>query len=164
MTMFLYCLLSALRCPAQDKAERILGKVTPADFTLPTTPVIDSNSTAVNLAEVGSIHFVGNEDGWFSSVLQIHERIKILNKKAFDQLATARIGLGRNENDAEKVDKLVASTYNLENGQVVEVKLDKKDIFQDKVNKEYTEVRFTLPAIHEGSIIDYSYTVTSKFI
>ncbi|HTR28621.1 MAG TPA: DUF3857 domain-containing protein [Puia sp.] len=164
ITVFSYCLFSALRCPAQDKSEKALGKVTTADFTLPATPIIDSNSIAVNLADIGSIHFVGNEDGWFSYVFQIHERIKILNKKAFDQLATVRIGLWRNTDDAEKIDKLAASTYNLENGQVVESKLDKKDIFQDKVNKEYTEVRFALPAMREGSIIDYSYTITSKFI
>ncbi len=164
MTMFFLFLLPGMRSHAQDKPDKELGKVTPADFNLPSSPIIDSNSSAVILADVGNISFTGNDDGWFSYVLQIHERVKILNKKAFEELATVRIGLYRSESDAEKLDKVIASTFNLENGQVSEVKLEKKDIFQDKINKEYEEAKFTLPAIREGSIIDYSYTIKSKFI
>lgn len=149
---------------AQDKISDKFGKVTAADFTLPSTSIIDSNSSAVILADAGNIGFVGNEEGWFSYVLQIHKRIKILNKKAFENVATVHVWLYRGESDAEKLDKISASTFNLENGQISEVKLDKKEIFQDKVNKEYIEAKFTMPAIREGSIIDYSYTIRSKFI
>ena len=111
-----------------------LSPVTAADFTSNASSVIDS-SGAVILADIGDIHFVGNERSWFSYVFQRHTRIKILNKKAFD-LATVRISLYRPLEDPEKLDKVVASTYNLENGQVTEVRLDKKDIFEDIKHKE----------------------------
>src|ERR1700685_700679 len=118
MTMFFLLILSGLGCFAQDRSEKDLTQVSSADFSLPSTPIIDSNSNAVILADIGDIHFVGNENGWFSYVLHIHKRIKVLNKKAFADLATVRIGLYRPGEDKEKLDKAVASTFNLENGQV----------------------------------------------
>src|SRR5580658_3706620 len=89
MTMFCYILLPTCGW-TQDKHAKELAKITPADFSRPSFPSIDSNSSAVVLADIGEIHFTGNQDGWFSYVLQIHKRIKILNKKAFDDVATVR--------------------------------------------------------------------------
>ena len=162
-TLFFTFLLSGLTCIAQDKPKRELPKVTAADFTLPSSPIIDSNAAAVILMDLGDIYFTGNDDGWFSYVFQRHTRIKILNKKAFDDLATVRLLLYRPNADPEKLDKVTASTYNLQDGQVMEVKLDKKDIFEDVVRKDFVEEKFTLPDLRGGSIIDYSYTITSKY-
>jgi Domain of Unknown Function with PDB structure (DUF3857)/Transglutaminase-like superfamily len=160
MTMFCFTLLP-LRGRAQDKHVRELSPVNPADFAAFSSPAYDS-SGAVILADIGEVQFVGNQNSWFSYVFQRHTRIKVLNKKAFE-LATVHIPLYRPSEDPEKLDKVLASTYNLENGQVTEVKLDKKDIFEDRKGKEHTETRFTLPAVREGSIIDYSYTITSPY-
>jgi hypothetical protein len=161
MTMFFFVCLPAMRSLAQDKHVRELPPVSAADFAPISSPIIDS-SGAVILADIGEVHFVGNEQSWFSYVYQRHTRIKILNKKAFD-IATVHIPLYRPSEDPEKLDRVAASTYNLENGQVTEVKLEKKDIFEDRKHKEYTETRFTLPGVREGSIIDYSYTVNSSY-
>jgi len=146
---------------AQDKHIKELSPVVAADFG-PISPKNTDTVGAVILADIGDVHFVGNQHNWFSYVYQRHTRIKILNKKAFD-LATVHITLYRPSDDQEKLDKVVASAYNLENGQVTEVKLQKKDIFEDRERKEYTETRFTLPAVKEGSIIDYTYTITSPY-
>jgi hypothetical protein len=147
---------------AQDRAKARFGKVSPADFTLPNSPIIDSNANAVILTDAGATSFVGNEQGWFSYVFKKHIRIKIINKKAFD-LATVKIPY-YTEESAQKLDNLAASTYNLENGVVVETKLNKNEVFDDKTEKNYSEKRFTLPAMKEGSIIEYSYTLTSDRI
>ncbi len=137
-----------------------------ADFTIPASPIIDSNSSAVILDDIGEIQFCRKRAKLV--LLRISAsttRIKILNKKAFDNLTTVRIGLYRNETDAEVAGQGgSASTYNLENGQVTEVKLEKKDIFQDRKQRNLPSPRFTLPGVREGSIIDYSYTVTSAFV
>jgi len=156
------CLLQRY-CSAQDKSKDPFGKVNPSDFTLPATPIIDSNTNAVILSEVGSVHFIGNSHSWFSYVYQRQTRIKILNKKAFDDLATVVIPLWKQDEDAEKVDKIVASTYNLENGQVVVTKLEKADLFESRLDKNRFEEKFTLPGVKEGSIIEYTYTVTSDY-
>jgi transglutaminase-like putative cysteine protease len=150
-------------CAAQDKSPVQFGKVGPADFVVPASPIIDSNTNAVILTDIGSVHFVGNNHSWFSYVYKRQTRIKILNKKAFGDLATVTIPLYKQDDDPEKVDNLFASTYNLENGQVVETKLDKNDVFEDKLDKNRFEKKFTLPAVKEGSIIEYTYTITSDY-
>jgi hypothetical protein len=148
---------------AQDKTKIQFGKVSPADFVLPNSPVIDSNTNAVILSDIGSVHFIGNKRQWFSFVYQRQTRIKLLNKKAFGDLATVIIPLYQQDDDPEKIDKLSASTYNLENGQVVETKLEKNDLFEEKKDKNHFSKKFTLPAVREGAIIEYTYTITSNY-
>ena len=162
LTILCLCLLDHF-CSAQDKTKNTLGKISPADFTLSAkSTIIDSNTTAVVLADEGSVHYVGSKTGWFSYVFTRQTRIKILDKKAFD-LAKVNVSLYGREENLEKLTKVEASTYNLENGQLVQTKLDPKDIFQNKVDKQHTEVKFSMPGVKEGSIIEYSYTINSDY-
>lgn len=147
---------------AQEKSKNQPASPVPADFGVPVSPIVDSNTNAIILSEKGTINFIGNNKGWFSHVFSKYTRIKVLNKKAFD-LATVKIHLYVQGDDAEKADNITASTYNLEDGKVVETKLDKKEIFEDKEDKNHIEKKFTMPAVKEGSIIEYSYTITSDW-
>jgi len=148
-------------CAAQDKKIQF-PKVGPDDFRPFKNPIVDSGTSAVILYDHGSISFVGNQKGWFSHVYQRRTRIRVLDKKAFD-LATVGVRLFSRDDDAEKADNIAAVTYNLENGAVVESHLDKKDIFEDRQDKNHIALKFTLPAIREGSIIEYTYTITSDY-
>ena len=162
-TTVLCLCMSSLGSFAQDKAKHTLPKLTPADFTLPNTPIIDSNSNAVILANVGEVRFVGNKNDWFSYVYTQQTRIKILNKQAFD-LATIAVDLyGPKDGDIEKLSNVQASAYTLQNGQLQETKLDLKDIFQTRINSYYTEAKFSIPGVREGAIIEYTYTKTSAY-
>lgn len=149
-------------CYAQDKSKVQFGKVVVDDFKLPVTPIIDSNTNAVILYDMGSVSFIGNKRGWFSHVYKRQTRIKILNKQALE-LASEKIHLYDNEGDPEKLDNLLASTYNLEDGKIVETKLDKNEIFEEKAEKHHSYKKFTMPAVREGSIIELTYTVTSPY-
>ncbi|HEY4060865.1 MAG TPA: DUF3857 domain-containing protein [Puia sp.] len=149
-------------CPAQEKSKVQFGKVTTGDFVISSSPIIDSDANAIILSDIGSVHFVGNKHSWFSHVFKRQTRIKILNKKAFD-LATIRIRLYTQDENIENVDNLTASTFNLENGQVIETKLDKNDVFQEREDKNWVIKKFTMPAVKEGSIIEYTYTITSPY-
>lgn len=146
-------------CAAQDKSKIQFSK--PAQGEFKTSGGTDSTG-AVILSDYGSVHFIGNDKGWFSHVFQRHTRIRILNKKAF-KLATVEVRLFTRDDDAEKADNITASTYNVENGAVVETRLDKNDIFEDRKDKNHIFKRFTLPAVREGSIIEYSYAITSDY-
>ena len=147
---------------AQDKTPVKFGQVAAADFVLPSSAVIDSNSNAVILADVGTVRFVGNNKGNFSYVYKRQTRVKVLNKRGID-LATVKFTIYVPDENPEKIDNLTASTYNLENGKVTEAKLDKRDVFQVKRSFHHIEYRFTLPAVKEGSILDYSYTIISPY-
>jgi len=146
---------------AQEKTPVKFGKVSPADFDL-SAYKFDSSANAVVIADVGRSEFVGNTKGWFSLEFRHYKRIKILNRNGFDA-ATVAIPLYTSGMDIEKVNGLKAVTYNLENGKVVETKLDDNSVFTDKTNKHWSEKKFTFPAIKEGSILELSYIQSSDF-
>ena len=147
---------------AQEKLNIKYGKITSSDFDL-SKNTFDTSVSAVVIADIGRSDFDGNNKGWFSLSFKKHTRIKILNKNGMDA-ANVEIPLYVSGSAEEKVINLRASTYNLENGKVVETELDKKSIFKDKYDKNHITVKFTLPAVKEGSLIEYVYTIQSDFL
>lgn len=161
---FLICLLFAqIYLTAQDKTNVKFGKISPADFDLKTR--FDTTDNAVVIADIGNTTFEGNNKGrgHFTMVFKRYKRIKILNKNGFD-VADERIPVYSDGELDELLVDLKAVTYNLEGGKVVENKLESKSIFVDKINKEQSYKKFTLPAVKEGSIIEISYTIKSDFV
>ncbi|MEO6612999.1 MAG: DUF3857 domain-containing protein [Chitinophagaceae bacterium] len=148
---------------AQSKNTVKFGSVSVKDFA-PKVYAIDSNANAVVIADIGSSQIEGNSKGWFSLVYKHYKRVHILNKNGYD-IADVSLRLYSNGDDEEELDKLKAVTYNLENGKVVESKLDvKANVFKDKISKNWVVKKFTLPNVKEGSIIEYEYTLRSDFL
>lgn len=163
--LLLCFVLLSLNGSAQDKQEKIpvkFGKVTPEDFNVTVTGP-DSAAGAVIVADFGTSSFDGNQHGWFSLTFKHSRRVKILQRSGFDA-ATVVIPLYTAGTETEKLESLRASTYTLENGKVVETKLDDKSIFTDKISKHWINKKFTFPALKEGAIIEFSYTQTSPFL
>ncbi len=146
----------------QDKMPVKFGKVTPQDFTV-TAGSLDSAADALVVADFGTSEFAGNTRGWFTLEFHHTKRIRILKRAGF-AAANITIPLFISGTDVEKAEVLHASTYTLENGKVVETKLDSKSIFTDKISKNWVEEKFTFPALKEGAILEYSYTQTSPFL
>ena len=145
-----------------QKSPAKFGNVSEKDFANKIYP-IDSNASAVVIADIGSSEIVGNSKSWFSLEFKYYRRVHILNKNGYDE-ANVEIPLYNDGDNEEKLDNVKAVTYNLVNGKVVETKLDKGGIFKDKLDKHRTIKKFTLPDIKEGSIIEYQYTVSSDFL
>lgn len=165
--LFLF-ILASLASNAQDRTNIKFGKISPADFLI-SSPVIDSNANAVVIADIGSSEFEGNNTGWFSLVYKRVRRIKIINQNGLDAGNTIITlfkdnGYYQDTKDKEVLLDLKGSTYNLENGNVVETKLDAKSVFENRIDKNWLEKKFTMPAIKAGSIIEYSYTIKSDFL
>ncbi len=91
-----------------------------------------------------------------------HYRIKIYNKDGFDW-ATKIVNLYQGSSDNENLSGLKAYTYNLEGGEIIETKLNKKDVFTEKKSEYLTVKKFTMPNLKEGSVIEWSYRVYSPF-
>jgi hypothetical protein len=148
---------------AQDKLKIKFGDVAEKDFT-PKAYAIDSSAEAVILADIGTSEIIGNNKGWFSLRFKRFRRVHILNKNGYD-IANVSIYLYTNGVDEEVLDKLKATTYSLENGKVVETKLDvKNSVFKDKIDKNRIFKKFTMPNVKEGSIIEYEYTIESDYL
>ncbi len=138
------------------------GKVSAADFDVK-APVLDSNTNAVILSDVGSSRIEGNNKGWFSLIHKRTTRIKVLNKKGFEA-GNITIGLYTSNNTEEKLGDLKAITYNLENGVVQQTKLESSNVFKEKVDRNWIARKFTFPNLKEGSIIEYTYTIESEYL
>jgi hypothetical protein len=147
---------------AQDKMPVKFGKVTPQDFTV-TGASLDSSADAIVVADFGTSSFEGDPKGRLELEFHHMKRVRILKRTGFEA-ATVEIPLYTSGTDAEKVIGLKASTYTLEDGKVVETKLDSKSIFTNKISKNWIEEKFTFPALKEGAILEYSYTQTSPYI
>jgi len=166
MKPYLVLIAAVVLCPllnlsAQEKSPVKFGKVAPEDFVI--KQPFDTGASAVVIADIGSSVFEGNQKGWFSIIFKRKIRIKVLNKNGFDA-AKIEIPLYFNGSYEEKLDDLKAVTYNLENGKVIETKLESSSVFKDKLSKSEVVKKFTLPAVKEGSLIEYSYTIKSDFL
>ncbi|MFD1163017.1 DUF3857 domain-containing protein [Hwangdonia seohaensis] len=133
-------------------------KVTRADLELNVYEK-DSTANALVLYEYGN-SYIDNND--FSLVTEEKRKIKILNREGFNK-ANVTIYLQKSDDRKEKVKNIIATTYNLVDGKVTSTKLSDAHIFEEEYNDDFTLVKFTLPNIKEGSVINYSYTLQSPF-
>jgi hypothetical protein len=154
------CLLLYFFSPAQDKVPVKFGKVEPADFEI--KQAYDTGAAAVVIADVGESYFEPNQRSGIDLIHKRKFRAKILSTKGFD-IAEVEIPLYISGLSEEKISALKASTYNLENGKVVEIELDKASIFKEKLDDNNVIRKFTFPGIKEGSIIEYSYQLASPY-
>ena len=160
IVFFLFAIASTL---GQDKLKIKFGSVTADDFKTKIYP-IDSNASAVIIADIGSTEIEGNNKGTFSLLFKNYRRAHILNKNGYG-IGDVEIELYTSGTSEEELENLKAVTYNLENGKVVETKLEVKTaVFKDKISKNRLIKKFTFPNLKEGSIIEYEYRVKSDFI
>ena len=122
----------------------------------------DSSANAVILYKERRTYYGANASS-VELVTEIHERIKIYNKEGFDK-ATIAVNLFKTRSSKERIGKIKAYTYNLENNKVTETKLDKNQVFESDYSYNYKQVKFTMPNIKEGSVIDITYKITSPFV
>jgi hypothetical protein len=134
--------------PMEDMKMKIYGK--------------DSSAVAVILTDYGQAYVTATS---INATLNFerHVRIKILKKEGLSwaDAAIPLFHVGANE---EKVVGLKASTYNLAGDKIVETKMNKDGTFKEKFNRYINLLKFTLPDVREGSVLEYSYTVQSSFI
>ncbi len=137
------------------------GKVSMEEMVQTAHPVEPDAEAAVLYRSYRTYFDYGNTSG-FQVLTEIHERIKIYKKNGF-RFATISKLLYQNKGVKEKISKLKGITYNLENGKIVETKLDKSGIFTEDYNDYYELSTFTLPNVKEGSVLDIEYTIYSPF-
>jgi hypothetical protein len=126
------------------------GKVDNADLEMKDCD-FDSKAEALVLVDNGELVDVDGLE------LDRRIRIKILSAKG---LEWANVHLRyRSEKNSQSINNLEAQTYNIdEKGNIIVTKLDKKSVFDRKINKKYSEKVFTFPGAKVGSVIEYKYS------
>ena len=137
------------------------GKVSKEEV-LETSHPLDKDADAAILFKSRKTTFEFQDGFEFLVITEVHERIKIYSTDGFDW-ATKEIILYKDGNDSERIEDLEGVTYNIQNGKLVEENLEENGIFEEKLNGYNTKRSFTMPAVAEGSVIEYKYTTKSPF-
>lgn len=154
LALFLISIFSTAQKGKNDLQMTAYGKIEKAELEMKECD-FDPKAEALILLEEGEMDYI------FSSGIEIKKRvrIKILSDKGLDW---ANVHLSYlSEKGAQDITGLEGQTYNLdESGNIVVTKLEKKLIYEKKLNKKYTEKAFTFPAVKVGSVIEYKYKKT----
>lgn len=139
-----------------------IGSFTEEEMSMKNYPK-DTSAHALYLTDYGRLEINTTNDDRFKYILHCHVRIKIFDNQAFDK-ATVQIPLYNNGEEYEEVQDIDGITsFTNDNGGVQQAALDKSQIFRVKEDKRWTNVKFTMPNVRNGCIIDYTYTIYSVY-
>jgi hypothetical protein len=139
------------------------GKITLHEAKMKSYPK-DPESDAVILFDIGETRFVRDADGGFNLEFERITKIKIFKESGFKH-GTIEIPYYHEGYEPEKVEIKCASTHNLKPKDVIEkTDLNAGDIFTEKLTKNWSVVKFTMPNLQEGSVIEYKYTIRSPYL
>ncbi|MBS1532073.1 MAG: DUF3857 domain-containing protein [Bacteroidetes bacterium] len=157
------CCAAAIGAKAQTPAIpaiESIGKVNQADLDLKKCD-FEPDANAEVLFDKGTVYFSINPND-ATVVLEERKRIKVFNDNG-KSAANVRIEYYGN-NHEEWIENIQAETINPNNGSLEIVKVDKKQIYTQRVDDDYWSVTFTFPDVKAGSILDFKYTRESKNI
>ena len=104
---------------------------------------------------------VSSYDDEYRLITERRIRMKILNEKGI-QRANISIPF-YSKDDFEYLSRLEAYTYNFdEAGRPTYVAVDKKSFYTEKTTGSWSQMKFAMPAVKVGSIIEYHYVSTMK--
>lgn len=122
----------------------------------------DKDAEAVVLFDFGKSRFMNNDNS-FDVVFERKTRIKILSKAGLEW-AEFEIPLYQDGGIYEKAYEIEATVYNFEGGELKRTVLNKKSIYEEKVNDRWKMKKVALPNVKVGSIIEYKYKVISQYV
>ena len=138
-----------------------LGKVTIAELNQKQHPT-DTSAAAAIIFSKGKSFIEYTENEGFVLTSEVECKIKIYKKDGLNW-ANKEISyyIGGNSKESAAINKAV--TYNLVNGKIEKTKLNGEGEFKENVTKNWNSLKFTMPNVKEGSIIEYKYTIKSKY-
>lgn len=147
----------------QAQTPQKFGKLTPAEIEMKVYPK-DSGAAAVVLFDKGETYYdFSNITYSFRVIFKKHKRIKILKKEGVDE---GNIKIQTYSNDSENGERITsfkAFTYNFENGATTKTKLEKDQVFKEKITDKTTATKFAFPNVKVGSIIEYEIEIESGY-
>lgn len=137
-----------------------LGKVSLAELQEKEHPK-DPSAAAAILFEKGTVRINYDQTDGFTMNTEVKVRVKIYKKEGYDW-ATKSLTYYLPSAQRETVRFDDAVTYNLVNGEIIKTKLKSDGEFDEQVNRYWGQRKITMPAVKEGSVIEYSYNIKSQ--
>lgn len=155
IVLFFSFLLSFSAFSQKKELKTKFGKLSEKEIAM-TSYSDDPSAMAVVLFDKGELSHRYDDNHGFILSFERNMRMKIFNNEASGWADVAIL----HYKDAN-VGEIKASSFNLENGKMVETKLEKANIFEEKITKNLSLTKFLIPAVKEGSIIEFTYTISS---
>jgi hypothetical protein len=122
----------------------------------------DPQANAVFLNEFGKTR-IDEVSDHIRMIFTYHAKIKILSKEGLNK-GTIEIPIHNGDNTFEEVQNISGITYYKDdNGTIQQAELDPKKVYTVKDYKYGSTVKFALPALRPGCIIEYKYEVVSPY-
>ncbi|HRZ31924.1 MAG TPA: DUF3857 domain-containing protein [Flavobacterium sp.] len=123
---------------------------------------LDANAPAAILSKKHTVKYEYQQNIGFVQIREITMRIKIYTQEGFEY-ADYMAPFYNSKSARETVSKVNGTTYNLEGGKITETKLKSDQVFENEVTKNRSEVKFTMPNVKPGSVLEYKYEIRSPF-
>ena len=145
-------LLPSILSVAQESSAKF-GKVSKQEVEM-TTYKLEPQAEALYIYEKEDVSYLSD----FSILIEVYKRIKIFSKDATN-LADIELSYLSDPDAGESIKGIAANTYNIVDGKVVKTPMPKKNIYTEKANEYVNLIKFSLPEVREGSVIEYKYKI-----
>ena len=140
-----------------------MGKPTKEELTM-TTYAPDPNASAVVLYKSTRVWYdiLGGD---FKVYTEVNTRIKVLKPEG-KEYADVEVPYVENESmksSHEDITGLKACAFNMENGKMVKTKMEGSSVVRERVDKNNMLLKFSVPQVKEGTVIEYQYVKQSDF-
>lgn len=138
------------------------GKPSKEELSL-TSYAPDTTATAIYLFHQGKSEFTYHNT--FQLVTEHWFRIKILKPQGVEYANVTVPFYAPTDRDAgeERASNVDGCSYNMENGKCVKTPMQRESISFERVDNHYKLLKFSLPAVKEGTVIEYHYKLYSDY-
>ena len=128
----------------------------------------DSSANAVVLFDIGNSVIRYQTNKGFKLIYKRHTRYKVL-EDAGVFIADVEIKYRHDDpkkdiNTEQDIKKIQATSYTLTNGSIIEQNFNEDDIYTEVTNEYWSEIKFSIPGVKKGSIIEVSYEMEMDFL
>lgn len=158
---FLGLLLLSPKSMTAQTPDYKYGKISTDELNMKTYEP-DTSAVAITLYKIGNTRFdyMTSDFGIRSTFTH---RIKILKPegKSYADVIIPFFVSNNSNGNQDKITNITATAYNLVNGKIEKSELSKKYIFEEKSSTSWRIMKFSIPNVKEGSVIEYRYTYQS---
>ncbi|WP_372794251.1 hypothetical protein [Lutibacter sp.] len=162
ITLLLFLLFTIVSF-SQNSADYVFGEISYDELNLKKYD-LDTTANAIFLLDIGSTEFLTKLDEIAREKQRVvstkfYKKIKFFNSEEFENQGTIKIRLYNNTLEKDAVIDIKAVTHN----NFEKTYLDEENIYEERLNDNWREVKFTMPNLKEGSIVEVEYTIESPF-
>lgn len=153
LTLFTVCSLAF--------GQKKFSKITAADFATP-SEAADSSVDAVYIYDIGETRVTATTG--LNIETQVKVRMQIVTEKGKEYANKAVVFYYNPKGaqaDNDKISSISAASYNLVDGKVVKTAMSSKYEFKEQIDDHRMRLKFSIPEVKVGSIIEYKYTIIS---